>query len=159
MIDDMNDLDNHFLGLESCRLRSWLLVQLQSEPVLRRLQRHMAYRQHDTTALQDQSTDSSSRSTSGSLSSFRSTSSSIATTLPGGTSSGSKRLRDEPSEEDERQKKERRVAQNEPHLTSVPRLACFYNKYDPMIYRSNVQTRKKFDICATHDFQNINKLL
>ncbi|THX94060.1 hypothetical protein D6D08_01815 [Aureobasidium pullulans] len=38
------------------------------------------------------------------------------------------------------------------------RLACLYNKYDPMMYRSNDQTHKKFEICGLHDFKDMNKL-
>ena len=158
-LDDFDDLDKHFLDMETCRLRSWLLTRLGSEPFLQHLQNQVAYQQRNSSTPQDQPADSSSKSTSGSSSSSPSTSSSIPTTLSGGISSGSKRRRDGSGEEDERQKKKRRVPQKEANLTSTPRLACFYNKYDPMMYRQNAQTRKKFEICATHDFQNTNKLL
>ena len=158
-MDDSDDLDKHFLDMESVRLRSWLLTRSGSEPFLQHLQDQVAYRQRNSSAPRDQPADSSSRSTSGSSSSSPSTSSSIPTTLSGGTLSGSKRRRDDTGEEDEQQKKKRRVPQKETNLTSTPRLACFYNKFDPMMYRPNAQTRKKFEICATHDFQNMNKLL
>ncbi|KAH0172860.1 hypothetical protein KCU67_g1544, partial [Aureobasidium melanogenum] len=56
-------------------------------------------------------------------------------------------------------KQTRRCAnKNKPEFIPTPRLACLFNKYDPMMYRSNAQTNKKFEICGMHDFQNMNKL-
>ncbi|KAG9868790.1 hypothetical protein KCU77_g104, partial [Aureobasidium melanogenum] len=64
---------------------------------------------------------------------------------------GSKRGRDRRSDKDKQQDKRRRTTPDEPAFTSthIPRLACLYNKYDPMMYRSNAQTLKKFEISST----------
>jgi hypothetical protein len=156
--DDLSDLDHHFLNMESSRLRSWLLIRSKSEPFLQHLQRQVVYQQHDSSTPQDQSTASSSKSASKSSSSSPSTSSSIPTTSSGGTSSGSKRRRDDSGEKDEQPKNKRRVPSDKGHPTPDLRLACFYNKHDPMMYRSNAQTGKRFEICETHSFENMNRL-
>jgi hypothetical protein len=157
-MDDLGDLDHHFLDMESSRLRSWLLIQFKSEPFLQHLQRQVVYQQHDSSTPQDQSTVPSSQSTTKSSSSSPSTSSSIPTTLSGGTSSGSKRQRDDSGEKDEEPKNKRRVPSDKGHPTPDLRLACFYNKHDPIMYRSNAQTGKRFEICETHSFENMNRL-
>jgi hypothetical protein len=157
-MDDMDDLDHHFLNMESSRLRSWLLIRSKSEPFLQHLQRQVMYQQHDSSTPQDQSTDSSSKSTPKSSSSSPSTASSIPTTFSGGTSSGSKRRRDDSGDKDEQPKNKRRVPSDKGHPTPIPRLACFYNKYDPMMYRSNTQTDRRFEVCGTHSFENMNRL-
>jgi hypothetical protein len=157
-MDDLGDLDHHFLNTESSRLRSWLLIRSKSEPFLQHLQRQVVYQQHDSSTPQDQSTASSSKSASKSSSSSPSTSSSIPTTLSGGTSSGSKRRRDDSGEKDEQPKNKRRVPSDKGHPTPDLRLACFHNKHDPMMYRSNAQTGKRFEICETHSFENMNRL-
>jgi hypothetical protein len=157
-MDDLDDLDHHFLDLESSRLRSWLLIQSKSEHFLQYLQRQVVYQQHDSSTPQDQSTNSSAKSTSKSSSSSSSTSSSIPTTLTGETSSGSKRRRDDSGEKDEQPKNKRRVPSDKGHSTPDLRLSCFYNKHDPMMYRSNAQTGKRFEICETHSFENMNRL-
>jgi hypothetical protein len=158
-MDDLDELDNHFLDMEVSKLRSWLLLGPKQESFFRHLQRQVTYRQHNSSTPQDQSTDPSSKSASQSSSSPPSTSTSVPSTLSGGTSNRSKRRRDDTGEDDEQQEKEGRIPQKEPRITSAPRLACFYNKYDPIMYGSNGQARKKFEICETHDFQNMNKLL
>lgn len=42
---------------------------------------------------------------------------------------------------------------------SGKRLACLYHKYRPLVYRKNDQTGAMFDCCATHDFENMHRLL
>lgn len=109
--------------------------------------------------LQSQSADLLSKSTTNAVSSLSSTSSSAPSISSGDTSSGSKRKSDKTDEHIERPQKKKRIPRDKNETTSSPRFACFYNKYDPMTYRSNFQTGKKFEICETHDFQNMNKLL
>ena len=157
-MDDLDDLDKYLLNTESSRLGHWLSERSEQEPFLQHLQREVTYRLHESSTPQDQSADISSKSSSNSSSASPSTSSSIPTTLSGETSKGNKRRRDDPGEQDEQPQKKRRVPEEEATPTSTPRLACFYNKHDPMMYRSNASTLKKFEICATHDFQNMNKL-
>jgi hypothetical protein len=81
---------------------------------------------------------------------------SVPTKLSGDTSSGGKRRRKEPGQSDERPQKKRRVSKEK--SGSSPRLACFYNKYDPMVYRSSAQSDRRFEICETHGFANMNRL-
>ena len=156
---DLDDLDNDLLGLEVSKLRCLLLVQSGFPPFLQNLQCQVAYRQHNSSAPQDQSTDQSSKPPASSSSSSPSTSSTAQTDLSVGTSSDSKRGREESGDNDERQTKKRRIPRDEVNSTATPRLACFYNKFDPLTYRSSAQTGKKFEICETHDFQNMDKLL
>jgi hypothetical protein len=157
---DLNDLDDLFLDTEGSRLRSWLLMRSKSQPFFRHLQLQVAYQEHNSSEPRDQSTDSSSKYASGSSSSSSSTSSSVPTACSSGTSSGSKRRRDDAGEKDKQPGKKGRVPrdEDEDERTSAPRLACFYNKYDPMMYRSNAQTGKKFEICETHDWQDMGRL-
>jgi hypothetical protein len=154
---DLNDLDDRFLDTEGSRLRSWLLTRSKSQSFFRHLQRQVACRQHHSSEPRDQSTNSSSKSTSSSSSSSSSTSS-VPTTLSGSTSSGSKRRRDDAGEKDKQPGKKGCIPRDKDERTSTPRLACFYNKYDPMMYRVNAQTGKKFEICETHDWQDMGKL-
>jgi hypothetical protein len=154
---DLNDLDDRFLDTEGSRLRSWLLIRSKSQSFFRHLQRQVACRQHNSSEPRDQSTNSSSKSTSSSSSSSSSTSS-APTTLSGSTSSGSKRRRDDAGEKDKQPGKKGCIPRDKDERTSTPRLACFYNKYDPMMYRANAQTGKKFEICETHDWQDMGKL-
>lgn len=42
---------------------------------------------------------------------------------------------------------------------SKMRLACVYHKYRPFMYRKTDLTGKLYEICATRDFENINRLL
>jgi hypothetical protein len=157
-MDSLDDLDNHSLDTETAKFRSWLLTRSKSALFLQHLQRQVVDRCHDSSMPQDQSADSSSKSASNSSSTSPSTSSSIPTTLSGGNSSGSKRRRDNPGENDERLKKKRRVPDHKDQSTPSSRLACFYNKYDPMMYRSNAQTERRFEVCGTHGFENMNRL-
>jgi hypothetical protein len=157
-MDELDDLHNHFLDVEISRLRSSLLMLSKSERFLQYLRYQVDYQRYDSSRPQDQSADSSSKSASTSSSSSPSTSSSIPTTLSGGNSSGSKRRRDDPGEKDERPKKTRRVPDEKIRSTPIQRLACFYNKYDPIMYRSNAQTNRKFEVCESHDFENMNRL-
>jgi hypothetical protein len=156
--DDLNDLDERFLDTEAARLRSWLLMRSRSEQFFRHLERQVEYRQHTLSTPRDQSTDTPSRSTSSSSSSSPYIPVSVPTTLTGGTSSGSKRRRDDADENDKQPEKKERLPRDKHEHISTPRLACFYNKYDPMTYRLNAQTGKKFEICETHDWQNMGKL-
>ena len=150
----MDELDNDLLDVGVSRLRTWLLLQsTESELFFRNFQRQVTYRQRNSSTRQDQSADTSSRSTS------HSSSSPSASSSSGGTSSRNKRRRDDAGDNDGQKENHRRVFPKEAEPTSTPRLACFYNKYDPIMYRSNGQTHKKFGICETHDFQNMNKLL
>lgn len=157
--EPMDDLDGLFLDQEVSRLRSWLLGRTKFEHFCQHLQHRLTYGRCEGSALQEQSTDSTPRSSSHQSSSDPSSSTSFCTpATSSGISNGGKRRRDNESGEDEQQHKKKRPAQDEPECKSAPRLACLFNKYDPMMYRSNSQTHKKFEICGMHDFQNMNKL-
>lgn len=71
---------------------------------------------------------------------------------------GSRRNRDDPSHPESQAEKRRRITGENDNSKPATRFACLYNKYDPMMYRSNDRTGKKFEICETRDFQNMNKL-
>ncbi|KAG9690921.1 hypothetical protein KCU95_g8516, partial [Aureobasidium melanogenum] len=135
--ESIDDLDDSFLDLEVAKFRSWLLERAESE--------------------NEQSTNSTPKSTSHSSSVSYSATSSTAAASRGAFTSG-KRRRDTQGDEDERVHRNRRPAQDKPECKPTPRLACLFNKYDPMMYRSSSQTDKRFEICGTHDFQNMNKL-
>lgn len=145
---NLNDLANHLLDLEISRLRSWLIARTRSEAFFRHLQRQVTRVHYDTSTPQNQSTTSSSKSTSNSA----------PTTSSGGSSSRSKRRQDDAGGCDERQEKRQRIFQDKPTSTITQRLACFYNKYDPVMYRSNTQTRNKFEICESHNWQDMGRL-
>jgi hypothetical protein len=154
-MDDLDDLDNHVLDMEVSKLRSWLLLRSKSEPFSRHLQCRVTYRQNNASTPQDQSR---STSTFPSSSSSPSVSSTVPTTFSDGTLNSSKRRRDDPDDKDERPTKKGRVPRDKSGSPSAPRLACLYNKYDPMMYRSTAQTDRRFEICETHDFENMNRL-
>lgn len=158
-IKDLDDLDDNYLGLEVSKLRSWLLVRSEDPLCFQELQSQVTYRQHNSSAPQCQSVEQSSKSAASSSSSSPSNSSSAQTDSSGGTSSNSKRRREDPDENDEQQTSKRRISPHKVNVTAAPRLACFYNKFDPLTYRSSTQTGKKFEICETHDFKDMGNLL
>jgi hypothetical protein len=149
--NDLYHPTEYLLYAEVPRFGYWLLSLSESRSFFQYLQHQVESRKHDSSTPQDQSTDTSPKSTSNS--SF--SSSSIPTTSSGRTSSGSKRERSGTGSRDEPRDKKRRVAQHRPVFTSTPRLACFFNKYDPVMYSKGM----KFKTCWTHDFQNMNRLL
>ncbi|KAH0365810.1 hypothetical protein KCU65_g5816, partial [Aureobasidium melanogenum] len=156
--ESMNDLEEVLLDNEVAWLRTWLLERSETQHFCQHLQNRLTYERGETSTSQDQSTDSTPESTSlpkSTASSFGS--SSTASVLYGPILDG-KRRRDDESGQDEQQNKKNRSAHDETEYKPTPRLACLFNKYDPMMYRLNAQTNKKFEICGTHDFQNMNKL-
>lgn len=162
--ESMDDLDDLLLDTEISRLRTWLFERSESEHFCRHLKHQLTYGRYEPSALQEQSTDSTPRSSSLPKSSVSSSSSSSSSTSSSTTSVScgpvidGKRRQDDESGQDERQHKKKRFAQDGSENKPAPRLACLFNKYDPMMYRSNAQTNKKFEICGMHDFQNMNKL-
>jgi hypothetical protein len=150
-VEDLGDLENYALDLEVSGLRSWLLARSKSESFFRHLQRQVLYRQYTSYASRENSTIPTPNSTSSSSSSFRAASSSKP-------SSSNKRRRDDTGDQDDQEDKKRRVARDKSESSCAPRLACFYNKYDPMTYRSNASTLKKFEICGTRGWPSMNKL-
>lgn len=39
------------------------------------------------------------------------------------------------------------------------RLACLYHKHNTRLYRTSLQTQTRFEVCATHDFEDMHRLL
>lgn len=76
---------------------------------------------------------------------------------------GSKRSRDQSASsstpEDECRLKVRKLNSKAGSGISKKRLACLYHKHQPFVYRKNDHTGKLYEICATRDFENINRLL
>ncbi|KAH0343046.1 hypothetical protein KCU83_g8987, partial [Aureobasidium melanogenum] len=157
--ESMDDLDGLFLDQEVSQLRSWLLRRTKSEHFCQHLQHRLTYERCEGSALQEQSKDSTPRSSSHQKSSDPPSAASSSTAATScGTSNVGKRRHDNESGEDEQQHKKKRPAQDESECKSAPRLACLFNKHDPVMYRSNAQTNKKFEICGMHDFKDMNKL-
>lgn len=69
-----------------------------------------------------------------------------------------KRKEDELNVDNNRPNKKTRSQSGPSQSRFSRRPGCLYNKHDPMMYRSNAQTRRKFETCE-HDFKDMNKLL
>jgi hypothetical protein len=144
----LDDLETRFLNLEVSDPNSGLLVRSRSEPCFRQLQHRTTHRPSHSSTSQDQPTGSTPRSTS-----HASSASSSAAASSGGTSSGSKRGRDDTGDRGKRRDENKRFAQD----ASPSRLACFYNKHDPLMYGAGAQAYRKFKACEGR-FENMNRL-
>lgn len=67
---------------------------------------------------------------------------------------------DEHHDDDEPHRKQQKTPAARPEGNKKrKRLACLYHKHNPRLYRSNLQTQTRFEVCATHDFEDMHRLL
>jgi hypothetical protein len=147
----LEDLSYQFSDLKLASPGSRPLVRSRSQPCFPQTRHHSAFRQHTSSTSRAKPTDSASKSASHASSS--SSSSSDAAASSSQTSGGNKRGRHGTGDQDKRRDRNKRSTQD----TDTPRLACFYNKHDPLMFGSGGHTYHKFKTCEGR-FENMNRL-